>query len=244
MPTPYVRLAGGRVGLLTLQRGDPAGPSLLCFPHAGGSARSFAALARALPREWALHAVDPPGRFGTAGEPLTSVEQLADLYLEALPPPLWQSCLVGHSLGGYVALELARRLLGRARGLAILATTPPQLKSGADGWRELSDAQLVTWATRLGYDLSGQLPPDALHLVIRALRADLAAHAQFRFEGASRLGVPVLFCGGRADALCPATSFARWRDVLSGKLGFTSGGHFFVQSHAAELAAELGAFVR
>jgi surfactin synthase thioesterase subunit len=244
MPTPYVRLAAGRVGLLTLQRGDLAGPSLLCFPHAGGSARSFAALARALPREWAIHAVDPPGRLGTGGEPLTSVEQLVDTYLEALPATLWRSFLVGHSLGGYVALALAQRLVGRTRGLAILATTPPQLKSTSDSTVGLSDAQLVSWATRLGYDLSGQLPADALQLVLRALRADLSAHAQFRFEGAPRLGLPVLLCGGQADTLCPAASFARWRDVLSGRLRFTNGGHFFVQSHAAELAAELGDFVR
>lgn len=244
MPTPYVRLAGGRVGLLTLQRGEPAGPSLLCFPHAGGSARSFAALARAVPREWAVQAVDPPGRFGTTSEPLASVEQLVELYLEALPPTLWQSFLVGHSLGGYVALALARQLVGRARGLAILATTPPQLKSVIDGSLELSDAQLLAWAARLGHDLSPQLPPEAVQLVTRALRADLSAHAKFRFEGALKLAMPVLLCGGQTDTLCPAPSFARWRDVLSGRLRYSSGGHFFVQSHATELAAALGDFVR
>ena len=244
MPPPYVRFAEGRVGLLTLQRGDATGPSLLCFPHAGGSARSFAALARALPRDWAVHAVDPPGRLGTAGEPLTSVNQLVETYLEALPPTLWPSFLLGHSLGGYVALALAEKLVGRARGLAILATTPPQLKSSIDGARDLSDAELVAWSARLGYDLAGQLPPEAQALVTRALRADLLAHARFRYEGALQLGMPVLLCGGQADTLCPAPSFARWRDVLRGKLCFSNGGHFFVQSHAAELAAELRDFVR
>lgn len=243
MSTPYARFAAGRVGLLTLQRGEAQAPSLLCFPHAGGSARSFAALARALPRDWTVYAVDPPGRLGTPGDPLTRVEDMVDTYLEVLPPEVWRSFMLGHSLGGYVALALAQRLAGRARGLAILASTPPQLKATRDGSSELSDEQLAAWSGRLGFDLAQQLPADALAALTRALRADLTAHARFHFEGQKKLGVPVLFCGGQTDALCPPESFARWRDVLSGKLSFSSGGHFFVQSHATELAAELNTFM-
>jgi pyochelin biosynthesis protein PchC len=244
MATPYTRFALGCVGLLTLQRGEREAPSLLCFPHAGGSARSFAALARALPRQWSVHAVDPPGRLGTAGEPLARVEDMAATYLEVLPDELWQSVLVGHSLGGYVALTLAQRLKGRARGLAILATTPPQLKTAAGAALALTDAQLARWVTEAGFDVLGQLPEEARQRVTQALRADLSAHARFRFDGAQKLEMPVLFCGGELDSLCSAQSFARWRDVLAGKLCFSQGGHFFVQSHAAELAAELRNFIR
>jgi pyochelin biosynthesis protein PchC len=244
MGSDYARLAGGRVGLLRLQRGAPNAPRLLCFPHAGGSARSFAALANCLPQGFGVHAIDPPGRIGTAGEPLATVEELVALYRDALPDELEGAYLVGHSLGGYVALALAQLLAGRARGLAILATTPPHVKAVAPGSLELDDAQLQAWAEALGFDRLRQLPLEIRSVALRALRADLTAFQLFRWRGARALGMPVLLCGGQSDRFCSSGVFARWRELVSGKLCFSSGGHFFVQSNAHELATLLRDFAR
>lgn len=74
----------------------------------------------------AVLAVDLPGHGRSDGPVPATVEANAELLAAALEPlanPRW--LLVGHSMGGLIALELARRLPARVAGLALLAAAAP-----------------------------------------------------------------------------------------------------------------------
>lgn len=74
-----------------------------------GNATSWRAVARALPPEWTLHAVDLRGRGASAGLPgrYGFDQHAADLRDAAIALGLDQPTLVGHSLGAYIALLTA-----------------------------------------------------------------------------------------------------------------------------------------
>ncbi|MEU6788771.1 amino acid adenylation domain-containing protein [Nonomuraea angiospora] len=101
---PMVRLAAGR--------GDRP---LSCVHPGGGSAAWYAALAHALPPGRAVLGFELPGAYGT-GDPLTSIEDIAAEYVAALlcERPEGPHALLGWSLGGMIAFEMARQL--RASG--------------------------------------------------------------------------------------------------------------------------------
>src|SRR6516225_5777859 len=85
---------------------------LVCLPHAGGSAPFFLPVAAALSPEVDVVAIQYPGRQDRRKEPpLTTVRALADQIHGVLSrqPPL-PVTLFGHSLGGSIAFEVARRL--------------------------------------------------------------------------------------------------------------------------------------
>jgi medium-chain acyl-[acyl-carrier-protein] hydrolase len=243
----YKRLRGGRVGLLELRTGSAGQPQLLCFAHAGGSPRSFQRLAEHLPRSWSVRAVEPPGRLATAGSSPTRVEALVEEYLQALPPELLEGVMLGHSLGGYVALALCQRA-PRARGLVIAATAPPGGPSQLTPLAGLPDHQLVRalrglGLARQGPGIAGGLSDDVLRLFLPALRADLTAFASFRAPS-TLVRLPTLLCGGRGDPICSERRFADWQHLLpEAELTFAGRGHFFVQDDPEPLAHALTGFV-
>ncbi|WP_425402645.1 alpha/beta fold hydrolase [Gynuella sunshinyii] len=97
--------------VMTLQTGRQAGPVLICIPGAGDNVMSFMALTAAMPDNWQVLGLQPRGLLeGTA--PYSSVEAAAQSYLDALKSESLNGPihLLGHSFGGWGALELARRL--------------------------------------------------------------------------------------------------------------------------------------
>ena len=71
-------------------------------------------------------AVDLPGHGRSEGEPLASVEAMADWLLALLDGArVRHALLVGHSMGSLIALEAAFRAPQRVTGLALLGSTVP-----------------------------------------------------------------------------------------------------------------------
>uniref|UniRef100_A0A450UEA3 Pimeloyl-[acyl-carrier protein] methyl ester esterase n=1 Tax=Candidatus Kentrum eta TaxID=2126337 RepID=A0A450UEA3_9GAMM len=83
---------------------------------------------RQLADEYRLRAVDLPG-FGKRPMPAGeyTLPTLADSVVEAAPEP---SVMMGWSLGGLVALEVARRYPERTRALVMVASSPRFTKAG------------------------------------------------------------------------------------------------------------------
>lgn len=75
---------------------------------------------------WSVLAVDLPGHGRSAGQPLSSVEAMAD-WVQALLDALKveRAVLIGHSMGSLIALEVALRLGQRALGIALVGTAYP-----------------------------------------------------------------------------------------------------------------------
>lgn len=242
----YLRFGEGRVGAIELQRGEPGAPKLVCCAHAGGGPRAFAQLAQALPRNWSVFALEPSGRIATTGDALVCAKQIASLYAELVPREILEgSVLVGHSVGGYVALALAELLSTSFGALVLAASTPPPLKMSRTDFAKVSDDELLAWSSQTHAAGTPTIPEVARRPWLTGLRADMIAYQ--RFDGVAYQAledIPTLMCAGVDDHLCRPATFAFWNELLPwGRLRWLPGGHFFVQTHAAALASQLRLFV-
>lgn len=100
------------------------GPTLYIFPHAGGSPSFYAPFAKTFTTGIKRLAVQYPGKGGTHDlSSFTSIAELADEVCRKLPPIGDDSKSIGffgHSMGGLVAFEVARRLEEEGHGIGAL----------------------------------------------------------------------------------------------------------------------------
>lgn len=99
-------------------------PKLFIFPHAGGSPQYYAPFAKAFSSGIKCIAVQYPGRRGTHDlSSFTSIPDLADGVCQMLSP-LDQTdgavSFFGHSMGGLLAFEVARRFESAGNPIATL----------------------------------------------------------------------------------------------------------------------------
>jgi surfactin synthase thioesterase subunit len=211
---------------------------LLCFPHAGGNETVFRDWQDAMPTGVQVRALALPDRLGrVAAAPLAGMDDLLDALVEATIPLLDRPCaFYGHSLGGLVAFELARRL--RRRGLP----APVHLFVGAVvAPRNLAAHRKVREATerlaRLDLEGLGGTPAAVLAdrefaaLAEPAVRADAKVIASYAYRSEKALDLPITTFGGTTDSWISPEDLAGWERETSGP--FTRhtlpGGHFFLQ---------------
>ncbi|WP_442964092.1 amino acid adenylation domain-containing protein [Pseudomonas sp. Leaf59] len=117
--------------LLRIQSGRPGFAPVFCVPGAGDSVTGFVGLGEALGRDWPLFGLQPRGLDGEA-VPHSQVEAAAQCYLTALEQecPHGQVHLLGHSFGGWVALEMALRLQAAGREVASLTVIDSEAPGG------------------------------------------------------------------------------------------------------------------
>jgi amino acid adenylation domain-containing protein len=109
--------------LVTLQWGQPTREALLCIPGAGASATSFSHVANVLDADWPIYGLQPRGLVHDL-VPHSAVAACAASYVHAIRRggyPAGPVHLLGHSHGGWVALEMAFRL--REIGRHVLSLT-------------------------------------------------------------------------------------------------------------------------
>jgi amino acid adenylation domain-containing protein len=111
-----------------IQSGTTDNEPIFCVPGAGNNAVGFTAFAEALGESWSVRGLQPRGLDGTL-EPHSTVEGGAAAYLSAIDRvhPNGPVHLVGHSFGGWVALELAQRLRGNGRQVRSLTLIDTQV---------------------------------------------------------------------------------------------------------------------
>ncbi len=132
MPTRYVRVQGvatyvRHTGPTTLPERPPQldrGERILCLHGAGGNLGVFDGIFDALAGEHSLVAFDQPAHGRSGGlDSLGTIEALAGFtaeLLDALGIP--RAVILGHSMGGAIAQELARTRPERVRALLLSAT--------------------------------------------------------------------------------------------------------------------------
>ena len=233
--------------------------------------RVFDALAAALGPDFTITAVDLPGH-GRSAEPRAfvehgwSLERLVDWLAPALPR---DALVLGWSLGGQVALQLARQAPERVAALVLVSSTP-RFVSG-DGWTHgVAPAVLAHFARHLGGDYR-QTVHDFLELQVRgsrdaaaaleALQAALFAQGEASAPVLSRslevlrgsdlratLGAtaqPALVVGGQYDRVTPPGAARALAAALphARHHEFARCGHAPFLTHEAEFAALLRDFV-
>ncbi|MEV6028403.1 alpha/beta fold hydrolase [Streptomyces sp. NPDC052036] len=221
--------------------------SLVCFPHAGGSASYFHPLATALAGVADILPVQYPGRQDRRAEPpITSIFRLADeivTVLESLPRR--RLVLFGHSMGACVGFEVARRIEQRSSldllGLVASGrTAPPKLRDR--GVRSMDDDGVIAEIRRLnGTDDRLLLDDDIIRMIMPAIRGDYEAVESYRYEPGPRLRCPISVLVGDDDPQVTLAEAEEWRDHTEG--GFTlrsfPGGHFYLAEQNAQVAQAL-----
>jgi pimeloyl-[acyl-carrier protein] methyl ester esterase len=169
------------------------GRDLVLLHGWGANLRVWDELTRALARRFRVIALDLPGHGRSSWDPqATTPAAQAWRVCETLAPLTTRYSLLGWSLGGQFALDLAAALPAGIERLVLVATTPKFL--AAPGWRHgLKAAALEELAVRLRADppraldeflqlqVRGSAPRTATR-VLEKLVAALAVHGTPRAE--------------------------------------------------------------
>ncbi len=224
---------------------------LVCFPFAGGGAAAFRLWAAELPADVEVWAAQLPGRERRHGEAaIADAARVVAELVAALAPRLdLPYALFGHSMGAVLAYETTRQLAAAGHPLpALLAVSgrrAPHLPATKPPIHDLPDDGFV--AAIKAFEGTPQAVIDnaeLMELVLPALRADFRLVETYRpGPGPDRLELPVWAVGGEQDGEASAEQVRAWRDVTSGpfECRFLPGGHFFLNTHRAELLAALTA---
>lgn len=121
------------------------GPNLTLLHGWGLNGAVWNGVRDALAERYTLHIVDLPGHGYSNGAATTTIAAMTDAIASAMPT---RSHVLGWSLGGLVAQDLARRHAGRIDKLILVATTPSFLQR--DNWpHAVLPAVLADFGTRL-----------------------------------------------------------------------------------------------
>jgi polyketide synthase PksJ len=232
--------------LVTAMR-RPARPRarLVLCPYACGNATAFAALARYLPDDLELVAVNPAW---IGAQRVPSIDDLARAVDEALATlPQRPTFVAGYSFGGALAFALARRAEDDGRGLdgvVLAATAPPGVTGEIDWLVAASDAEILAY-TRNVYDFDpadlGSLPLDDY---LSLLRLQTQSMREFRY-GEAKLATPSLVLVGRDEEDREVLEQQhRWCDVLAdATIERLPGRHMLIKTHPEALAARVARFI-
>ncbi|NHC44332.1 thioesterase II family protein [Motilibacter aurantiacus] len=241
--------AAGSAWLEPLAPGTPGGVDLVLFPYAGGNPGAFRSWRGALGTARS-YVASLPGRGKRFAEaPVEGFFELVDLLVDELEPVLRpRYALFGHSLGAYVAYEVARRLPVSPVALVVSGADGPQARVPAARRRTtLSDAELVDELRRLGGTPAVVLDnEELLELLMPTIRADFELVDSYEFHDGPLLDCPVHVLGGTADAHTTQEGLAAWRSLTTAPTSLREfpGGHFFVHEAEAEVQAHVDGLLR
>jgi pyochelin biosynthetic protein PchC len=225
--------------------------SLICFPHAGGSARYYFPLMGSL-NSMDVTVVQYPGRDDRRFEsPIPSIAALADEVTQAiLDGPRTRLGLFGHSMGALVAFEVALRL-GRVRWSPehLFVSASPAPSSGRSGrMHQRTDREIVAELRLLGgCSHDAAIEGALMNIVMPSLRNDFQAVETYRPKPGMTLDCPVTALIGSADPRTSSGQARAWSSVTTGRFALRqfAGGHFYINVHAAQVTGiircELGA---
>lgn len=233
----------------------PAPARVFCFAYAGGNPALFLDWQPDLAADAEIVAVCPPGRGRRAAERRPSICELFDgaaaaiaAAVESDPRPVY---LFGHSLGGLVAFEVARRLrdVPAVRHLVASGIAAPSLLP-TRRVRELAGLEGRAFAEALRF--FGGIPPevladdDVLELLLPGLMADFRNAVEYRYRPAAPLAVGVTLIVGRDDPHVAADQVEPWRDecVTPPACHRVEGGHFYFAEAPSTVTDLLRAIVR
>ena len=220
--------------------------SLVCLPHAGGSASSFFGFSAMMDASAEVVAVQYPGRQNRWRDaPFANLPDLADAVSDAVLRGIaGPVALFGHSMGAAVAFEVTRRLERAGRvpvRLFASGSRAPSLER-TEGIHELDDDGLVAELTRLGgTDPALLADREMLDLMLPAVRADYTAIETYRAPEDASVGCPVTVLTGDDDprtTLDAARAWAR-HTTAECEVRVYPGGHFFLFDDVERITDEV-----
>lgn len=199
---------------------DGKGPVVVAIPYAGAAGRAFRPLHRYLPQECALALVDLPGHGRRMSEAcLHDADMVVKGLLDALDTlQANRVVLLGYSLGGWLAYELAARLTEAGTppaGLIVCGTRAPQTGIGHPPVAHLPPGDtFLREAVDMGIAAPEMLElPGLADLFAAALHADLTIVQSYRFRRRPPLCGPACVVGFDADWLVPEPALRAWDEL-------------------------------
>ncbi|MCN9243353.1 alpha/beta fold hydrolase [Streptomyces sp. RY43-2] len=234
------------------QRTEPEDPrpAVLCFPHAGGCASFFRPWQPLLPTA-RVHAVQYPGREDRIlDESPVDLRALAEAVAEEiLAGGERYSLLFGHSMGAYVAFEVAACLRdagAEAPTLVVSSAAAPALRPPVP-YEDTAD--VLRYLER--YEpLSPQIRQDEelLELILDYIKEDLRLVAHYHEHVGKRIDARLVAVVGADDIPEIRARFRPWRQHTDGAFVpvVTPGGHFYLRERppVGLIAAELARHTR
>jgi surfactin synthase thioesterase subunit len=213
---------------------------LICLPYAGGGAAQFLRWRKVIPQWLDVVPLTLPGHDGRLHEPpRTDLCALAaELAVDIEPVINEPYALVGHSMGAWLAYELARALRRRRARLPALlivaAARAPHLPLDGSLVYTLPDEELIDALDQRygGIPAAVRNNPELLRLVLPALRADLQMVETYEYCEEAPLEVEIFTLGGSDDPAVSAAQLEGWRrhTCRAFSLRLMPGGHFFLFS--------------
>ncbi len=157
----------------------------------------------------------------------------------------------GHSMGAAIAFELARALRrsGTQMPLALFtsAARAPQFRKNYTPAPDPADSDFFEELRRLeGLPSTVLDQPEALEILMPALRADARLYRRYVYHAEPPLHLPIFTYAGRADPNVRPEHMERWREQTTSRFEHREfeGGHFYLQSSRDEFLAALEADLR
>ena len=232
----------------TAQPRPAAEVELFCFPPAGAGASLFHAWPEEVPSRVEVSAVQLPGRERRIREPpFTSMEALVEQAAWALERIVDRPfALFGHSLGGWVCFELARRL--QAAGgpvpsyLFVAGCGAPHVTEPNPPIHQLPDDEFLKAVESLnGIPPRALANPELMALALPTLRADFTIYETYAYRDGPPLECPISAFGGNDDGRVRPTALEAWSQQTTGRfeLRMFRGDHFFLKSASEEVLRAL-----
>jgi pyochelin biosynthetic protein PchC len=218
-----------------------SGTTLVCFPHAGGSASFYYPVSAALSPAVEVIALQYPGRQDRRHEAcLSSIAEFADAAYRALEPlagrPL---AFFGHSLGATIAFEVAVRMeeqLGVTAVTLFASGRRAPSRRREEDVHQRSDAGIVAEMQMLeATDARLFADSELLQLILPAIRSDYRAAETYLYEPGPKLGCPIIALVGDSDPKVSVEEARSWSEHTAShfELRTFTGGHFFLTAHQA-----------
>ncbi len=260
-----IDVGGNEIHLSTGGRPHVAGRPTIVFLHgAGFSHLSWVLQARAFAYDgWNVIAPDMPGHFRSSGSPLASIGEMTDWAIAVLDAcAVKQAVIAGHSMGGLVALELARRAPERVAAMVLCATAlaipvNARLIDTAETNEPAAFASMVSWAHGADAHKHENTWPGASHVNFSietmsrnaegVLAADLKACTSYAggAEAAVAVRCPTLCILAKQDRMTPIGNGRRMAAAIAGsQMIELDCGHTLMTEKPRETNAALRAFLK
>jgi surfactin synthase thioesterase subunit len=221
---------------------------MFCLPYAGGGTAVYHRWRAKMPAAIEVMPLSLPGHDGRLSEPLhTDLRKLVDTLVDDLTGKAAldrRFVLLGHSMGAWIAVEMARALrrenLPLPRLLILAGARPPHAAAHGESLHRKSDEELVAAIDKRygGIPAVIRNHPEALRLLLPVLRADMEMVETYQPTEEPPLEVDMLVLGGADDPAVSVAHLNEWRQYTTRdcSVRLLPGGHFFLFQGSGQAA--------
>ncbi|MGW3912220.1 thioesterase II family protein [Streptomyces sp. NPDC005070] len=226
--------------------------TLVCLGFCGGGAGVYLRWADAMPPGVELAAVCYPGREGRFVEDFAGDwDALAEDALAVVSAVEGPYVLFGHSMGGWMAFDVASRIEERGgRAPEALVVSGANAPSFGLTVRDMfpaqqdTDDQLMDWMRTFGLLPEHVLgDPDLAEMALELMRADIRVRDTFYHREGAKVSTPLQILSGADDDIIDPYVADQWRKLSTGDFrhDVLPGGHFYTPDIWSSLPSRITA---